>query len=260
MDFYGCTQGNACAIRGRGNPRTIFTTQWKFWGEPCSTPPFHPGLHDLSQASWFGGIPRESNEYKNNFEPITFLTSWFRADVKNDRDVKEWKSDCVGVVRVTNGIKSIHSHSLARPHSKGLRRCAAPQNTQPASLGGKLKHFFFPLMRKFWKEGALLKSVIKTWVLCQFWMTDVLVQTLLFRPPLNTQPASGAIWWCSHRSPTLSALSSLLIVLRIVCRVRIRKKEGVASVDGRFALKSFGSIITWHSPFTMKTTTGKAVK
>ena len=154
MDFYGCTQGNACAIRGRGNPRTIFTTQWKFWGEPCSTPPFHPGLHDLSQASWFGGVPRKSNEYKNHFEPIT---SWFRADVENDRDVRKWKSDCVGVVRVTNGIKSIHSHSLARPHSKGLRRCAAPQNTQPASLTGKLKHLFFLWWESFGRRGHFWK-------------------------------------------------------------------------------------------------------
>ena len=150
-----------------------------------------------------------------------FLTSWFRADVENDRDVKEWKSDCVGVARVTNGIKSIHSHSLARPHSKGLRRCAAPQNTQPASLSGIFLFFLwwesFGRRGHFWKVWLRLESCANfEWLM--FWC-----KLYFFRPTLNTQPASGAIWCCSHRSPTLSALSSLLIVLMIVCRVWIGK-------------------------------------
>ena len=39
---------------------------------------------------------------------------------------------------------------------------------------------FFSSDEKVLEGGALMKSVIETWVLCQFWMTDVLVQTLLF--------------------------------------------------------------------------------
>ena len=147
-----------------------------------------------------------------------------------------------------------YSHSLARPHSKGLRRCAAPQNTQPASLSGKLKHLFFLWWEScgrrghFWKVWLRLESCANfEWLM--FWC-----KLYFFRPTLNTQPASWAIWWCSHRSPTLSALSSLLIVLLVVRLVWIGKTRR------SFALKSFGSIIAWHSPCMMKKATGKAVK
>ena len=165
-----------------------------------------------------------------------------------------WEKHGYGSGREWQMVLNQYSHSLARPHSKGLRRCAAPQNTQPASLSGKLKHLFFLWWEScgrrghFWKVWLRLESCANfEWLM--FWC-----KLYFFRPTLNTQPASWAIWWCSHRSPTLSALSSLLIVLLVVRLVWIGKTRR------SFALKSFGSIIAWHSPCMMKKATGKAVK
>ena len=252
MDFYGCTQGNACAIRGRDNPRTIFTTQWKFWGEPCSTPPFHPGLHDLSQASLFGGVPRESNEYKNHSSPITFwhldseLMSKMIVMLRSEKvTVWEWREWQMVLNQYTATRSPVHT----RKASVGVQPLKIPNLLLLAGF------FCFSSDEKVLEGGGTFEK-------CDWDLSLV--------PILNdwcsgaSSTFSGRLWIHSlpvgpygavrTEAPLYQRWAPSWLFLWLFAVFELGKQGGVAPVDGRFALKSFGSIIVWNPTHDKKAT------
>ena len=201
----------------------------------------------FTQASWFSIIPKKSNEYKKTFFDILMskMIVMLRSEKVTVWEWREWQM-------VLNQYTATRSPVHTRKASVGV---------QPLKIPNLL--LFAGIWNTFFSSDEKVLEGDGTFEKCDWDLSLV--------PILND--------WCSGANSTFSGrlwihslpvgpygaarteaplyqrwVPSWLFFWLFAVFELLGKQVGVAPVDGRFALKSFGSIIVWNPTHDKKAT------